>query len=89
MLVSSWGLEDGATRGRQRKWVRGGFLADGGFLALFCWRGMVVVGWWVRLGLDGGWCSGEMDGAVKIACDLFGISALSGRCLLSKGEEWW
>jgi hypothetical protein len=53
MLVSSWGLEDGVTRGRQRKWVRGGFLADGGFLALFCWRGMVVVGWWVMLGLDG------------------------------------
>jgi len=45
MLASSWGLEDGVTRGRQRKWVRGGFLADGGFLALFCWRGMVVVGW--------------------------------------------
>ena len=56
MLVSSWGLEDGVTSGRQRKWVRGGFFWEGGFLGPFR-LGMVSMGWVGYYLMSGGeWC---------------------------------
>ena len=30
------------TRGRQRKWVRGGFFWEGGFFEVCRWRGIVL-----------------------------------------------
>jgi hypothetical protein len=55
MVLSSWGLEDTVTRGRQRKWVRGGFFREGGFFGPRRWgMVLVVVGWLV------GWLVGDI-----------------------------
>jgi len=62
MLVSSWGFEDAVTRGRQRKWVRGGFFWEVGVLGPLRW-GMVLVlfGWRCCLLVSGGASQGETE----------------------------